>query len=111
MAKAVVSTTEYSLDLLKSSAFLTYAVHVAQSCEGSSCHLLDAVLVDPHLNQRGRQVLGDSGQQILGEVELLHVLQRHKCFGVDFGNKVIPQRQTLKKNSNRGETQFNTHFI
>lgn len=96
---------EYSLDLLMSSAFLTYAVHVAQSCKGSSCHLLDAVLVDPHLNQRGRQVLGDSGQQILGEVELLHVLQGHKCFGVDFGNEVIPQRQTLKTNTETVERQ------
>ena len=97
MAEAVVSTTGHSLDLLKPSAFLTYAVHVAQSCEGSSCHLLDAVLVDPHLDQRGGQVLGDGGQQILGEVELLHVLQRHECSGVDFGNKVVPQRQTLRK--------------
>lgn len=91
-----ISTTWYSLYLLKSPAFLTYAVHVDQSCERSSLHLLDAVLVDPHLNQRGRQVLGNSGQHIPGEVELLHVLQRHKCFGVDFGNQVIPQRQTLE---------------
>lgn len=86
----MVSTQELCLDLLKS--FLTYAVHVSQSCEGTSCHLLDAVLMDPDLNQRGGQVLWDSGQQILGEVQLLHVLQRHKCSGVDFGNKVIPQR-------------------
>lgn len=93
--------------MLKSSAFPTYAVHVAQSCEGSSCHLLDAVLVDPHLNQRGRQVLGDSGQQILGEVQLLHALQRHKCPGVDFGNKVIPERQTLKKK----EIQYTLYLI
>ncbi|KAF3860514.1 hypothetical protein F7725_000769 [Dissostichus mawsoni] len=63
-------------------------IHVSQSCEGTSCHLLDAVLMDPDLNQRGGQVLWDSGQQILGEVQLLHVLQRHKCSGVDFGNKV-----------------------
>lgn len=93
VAKTVVCTTKYSLDL--SSAFLTYAVHAAQSREGTSCHVLDAVLVDPHLNQRGGQVLGDSGQQILGEIELLHVLQRDERSGVDFGNKVIPQRQTL----------------
>ena len=91
--------------LLKSSSFPTYAVHAAQSREGSSCHLLDAVLVDPQLNQRGRQVLGDGGQQILREVEFLHVLQRHKCSGVDFGNEVIPQRQTLKKKAVMVERQ------
>lgn len=81
----------------QSSAFLTYAVHAPQSCEGSTCHPLDTVLMDPQLNQRSRQVLRDSRQQILGEVEFLHVFQRHKCSGVDFGNTVIPQRQTLKK--------------
>ena len=81
----------------KAAAFLTYAVHAAQPRESSSCHCLDAVLMDPQLNQRGRQVLRDGGQQILGEVEFLHVLQRHKCSGVDFGNEVIPQRQTLTK--------------
>lgn len=110
-ANTVVSTTEYSLNLLKASAFLTYAVHAAQSCEGSSCHLLDAVLMDPQLNQRGRKVLGDGGQQILGEVELLHVLQRHKCSGVDSRNMVIPQRQTLEKKKNHGEAKFDTHSI
>lgn len=86
-----------------SSAFLTYAVHVDQACEGSSCHFLDVVLMDPHLNQRGRQVLRDGGQLIFREVELLQLLERSKCSGVDFRNLVVPQRQTLKyrkKNSN-----------
>lgn len=91
----ITSCQHYTVE--KAEAFLTYAVHAAQSRESSSCHLLDAILMDPQLNQRGRQVLRDSGQQILGEVEFLHVLQRHKCSGVDFGNEVIPQRQTLMK--------------
>lgn len=67
--------------------------------------------MDPYLYQRGRQVFGDSGQQILGEVELLHVLQRNKCSGVDFGNKIIPQRQALKRSNNQREAKFNTHLV
>lgn len=94
--QAVVRAT----DLLKSS-FLTYAVHIAQSREGSLRHLLDAVLVDPHLNQRGRQVPGDGGQQIPGEVKPLHVLQRDESSGVDFGDFVISQRETLKNRNGR----------
>lgn len=57
----------------------------------------DAVLVDPYLNKGGRQVLGDGGQQILREVKLLHVLQRGEGPGVDCGDDIIPQRETLKK--------------
>lgn len=73
-------------------ASLTYAVHVAQSCEGTRLHLPDAVLVDPDLHQGGRQVLGDAGQQILGEVELLHALEGDECPWMDLGDVVVPQR-------------------
>lgn len=52
--------------------------------------------MDPHLNQGRRQVLGDGGQQIFREVELLQVLERSKGSGVDFRNVVVPQGQTLK---------------
>ena len=106
------SGKQHRIGLFKSSALLTYAVHVAQSCKGSSFHLLDVVLMDPHLNQRGRQVLRDSGQVVFGEVKLLHVLQRDKCSRVDFGNKVIPQRQTLKKiNPRRIHIQSTTRLF
>lgn len=99
----------------QSSTFLTYAVHAPQSCEGSFCHPLDTVLMDPQLNQGGRQVLRDRCQQILGEVEFLHVLQGNKCSGVDFGNTVVPQRQSLKKekknNDWKGKIQLLLYLI
>lgn len=72
-----------------------YAIHGAQPREGASCHFTDAVLMDPQLNQRGRQVLRDARQVIFGEIQFLHVLQGQKCSGVDFGDVVIPQRQTI----------------
>lgn len=54
--------------------------------------------MDPYLNQGGGQVLGDGGQQILREVKLLHVLQREEGPGVNLGDIVIPQRQSLENN-------------
>lgn len=58
--------------------------------------LLDAVLMDPQLHQRGGQVLGDSSQEVSGEVELLHVFQRNKGLGVDLADLIIHQGQGLR---------------
>lgn len=66
--------------------------------------------MDPQLNQRGRQVLRDARQVIFGEIQFLHVLQGQKCSGVDFGDVVIPQRQTLNR-GRKQEAQFNTKAL
>ena len=45
--------------------------------------------MDPQLHQGGRQVLGDAGHMVPGEVELLDVLHGAKGSGVDLGDLVV----------------------
>ena len=59
--------------------------------------LLYVIIMNTKFHQGGREVLGHSRQQVVGEVEFLHPSKRHEGPWMDPGDLVIYQHQSLDK--------------
>lgn len=71
-------------------------MQLPQALEGLLLDPVDVVLVEAQLDDVGRQVGRDFRQQVVGQVQQPQVVHVSEGFGVDLGDLVVDQEQTLK---------------
>lgn len=71
-------------------------MQLPQALEGLLLDPVDVVLVEAQLNDVGRQVGRDLRQQVVGQVKQPQVVHVSEGLGVDLGDLVVDQEQTLK---------------
>jgi len=72
-------------------------VQFHQAFEGILLDPVDLVFVEAELDDVGRQVGGDLGEQVVGEVQQAEVVHVSEGLGVNLGDLVVDQKQALEE--------------
>lgn len=74
---------------------LTQDVKFLQAFEGILPDFADLVFVETQLDDVGRQVCRDLRQHVVGEVQKSEVVHVSESFGVNLGNFIVVEKETL----------------
>lgn len=98
--------------LIQTTSCLTHDNDISHASEGGFLDFGDLVLVDAQLLHTLGHVAGNVLQHILGQVKPLKVGQRSKGLGVDNGDLVVDQDESLeepRRNAFKLTVMFNWH--